>query len=361
MKPAKELAIAAGSGNLQKVKEMLAVDPSLAKDWQPLMDACYTGQSAVVEYLLEQGADPNVLSKSSHHYRPLHRTVEFKVTMPRGAGHQAVVKALLSHGADPLMIGTCYHCSALGVAALTGEPQFIPALLGAVKGPLNIYDAAVLGELEQVRNLLKVDPQLALAKNTDGWGAIRFAATSKLGKDNPALAEKLLEIVKLLLEAGASTDGLLDPACWSNNTAMVDLLIAHGARLENGDTLNHAACDGHFDLLAKLVANGADLKDKRGTEHHGGYTPFGCAVTCRSVQGAQWFMDQGEDPNDVGSPTGETALHLAARFGAAAPLLQLLIDRGVDVKRKDAQGRTAFDMAMEAKKTKTAEFLAALA
>jgi ankyrin repeat protein len=94
---------------------------------------------------------------------------------------------------------------------------------------------------------------------------------------------------------------------------MVEMLLRYGAKLQNGDTLNHLACDGHFKLLDLLVGNGADFEDTRGTEHHGGYLPFGCTLTMRSLKGATWFLDHGADPNKVGGSRRETGLHVAVR------------------------------------------------
>ena len=75
MKPEKALATAAARGDLDTMRAMINEDKSLAVHWQPIMDACYVGQADAVALLLENGADPNIKSKSAHHYRPLHRTV----------------------------------------------------------------------------------------------------------------------------------------------------------------------------------------------------------------------------------------------------------------------------------------------
>ena len=88
MKPTKALANAAAAGDLKTMRAMLKKDRSLTVDWQPIMDACLAGQPEAVVVLLENGADPNVKSKSAHQYRPLHRTVEYKKTMPKHDGHQ---------------------------------------------------------------------------------------------------------------------------------------------------------------------------------------------------------------------------------------------------------------------------------
>ena len=164
----------------------------------------------------------------------------------------------------------------------------------------------------------------------------------------------------LLLEHGADPATALDQACWADNGAIADLLLERGARLRDDDTPNHLACDGQFGVLESLLRHDAiEMNGTRGTAHHGGYNPLGCAVNMRSLQGVTWFLDHGCDPNEVMSKTGETALHVAVNSGAGVPLMRLLVERGVDVGRRDAAGQTALDGARAKKRTKLIEFLAA--
>ena len=129
MKLGKALARAARAGDLKTMRAMLREDSSLAADWQPMMDACYVGQADAVALLLENGADPNVKSRSAHHYRPLHRTVEHKKTAPKHDGHHEVVDLLLDAGADPLMLGSYWLISAVALCATGDSTEFLPALL----------------------------------------------------------------------------------------------------------------------------------------------------------------------------------------------------------------------------------------
>lgn len=274
---------------------------------------------------------------------------------PRGPAHLATVALLLEHGADPMLRGTCAHITAIAVAALGGENQFLPLLTKNIR--FDVFTAAVLGDVKQVKTLLAKNCALAREKDENGWNALRYAVQSRVGQSDPKAAPDLITMAELLLETGASKESLLDPACWAGNLPMVKLLLRHGAKLEMGDTLNHAACDGHFEILEELLAHGADLNDCRGTEHHGGYTPFGCAITLGSERGARWFLDHGIDPNDVGGEHGETALHLAIKRGCAVPLLKLLVERGVRVGAKDREGNSALDLATAKKNTKAVEFL----
>lgn len=358
MKPIKELANAAASGDLKQVKALVRKNSALATDWQPIMNACYSGHAEVVAFLLEIGADPNVLSKSAHHYRPLHRVVEYKKTAPRGPGHLATVEILLKHGADPMMRGAWYRHTAIAVAAMGGELQFVPMLLEKAPKQQDLFTACVLGNEKRVGSLMKKDAKAAAgAVDENDWTALQYVVRSNAGKEDPKVARNLLSIAETLIAAGAAVDGLLDHACWAGNLQMVELLLAHGGKLKDGDTLNHLACDGQFDLLDALVADGVDLEDTRGTEHHGGYIPFGCTLTMRSFKGATWFLDHGADPNKVGGKKKETALHVAVRSGCGEPLVRLLIERGAKIGAKDIEGATALDIAKRSGKAKIAAVL----
>ena len=91
---------AAAVGRADRVRELLASDPSLAEAWSPdgfqaLHLAAFFGHADAAEALLEAGADPSVLSR--HEFvkvTPLHSAVAAE-----GAEDVGTVEVLLAHGA----------------------------------------------------------------------------------------------------------------------------------------------------------------------------------------------------------------------------------------------------------------------
>jgi ankyrin repeat protein len=96
--PSKEIIKAAKSGDVLRIKELLATDAELinARDKDgstPLHCATWKGQQEVVALLLEQGADVNAHNSNEHWgTTPLHAAAH--------ANQAAIAQLLIDHGAD---------------------------------------------------------------------------------------------------------------------------------------------------------------------------------------------------------------------------------------------------------------------
>ena len=94
----KEILKAAKSGDAERVKQMVGVDPSLmsARDSDgstPLHCACWKGHEAVVATLLEAGADVNAENANEHWgTTPLHAAAH--------ANQKRIAELLIAHGAN---------------------------------------------------------------------------------------------------------------------------------------------------------------------------------------------------------------------------------------------------------------------
>ena len=284
-KLAQRAAAAAQAGDLNAVRAAVAQDGAVARHWSVLMNSCFGGHRDVAAFLIAEGADVNVQSPNAHRYRPLHRVVEHKKTMPKTPDHTATVRLLLEHGADPMLRGSWNLHSAVAVAAF-GCTEFLPLLLEHAPGAPDPYTAAVLARHADLAAILAETPAAATrptptpatgagcrcstapapwpAPSRTGWPRPRCCSTTaptlrqrwttRAGRTTP-------RVVELLLESRRSPRATTIPSTTWHATvrsAVLDSLLRHGA---------------------------IDMHGTRGTGHHGGYNPLGCAVNMRSLRG----------------------------------------------------------------------------
>ena len=118
-------------------------------------------------------------------------------------------------------------------------------------------------DVVRVSQLVDDYPDLADAPNSHGNTPLSVA-----------IGTKELEIVKVLVSAGASSDhknqggsGLIDAAAWSGSTEIALYLVEHGCSL----TVNHAAALGMLSFVRKALrkdAKAALAGNRRGTPVH---------------------------------------------------------------------------------------------
>jgi ankyrin repeat protein len=128
--------------------------------------------------------------------------------------------------------------------------------------PLNEFDAAALGDVEQLRSLLASDPELVRRWSADGFTALHFAAFMggaasvrvllDVGADVHAVARNDMQVqplhsaaalgdveaCRLLLDAGADPNAAqqggyvpLDEAVFNGKDELAELLRSRGAEL----------------------------------------------------------------------------------------------------------------------------------
>lgn len=151
--------------------------------------------------------------------------------------------------------------SALLTALYRGAETAAEAVRRA-KPNLDVFEAAAVGDVERLRELLREDPAHARAWTEDGFTALHYAAFFD-GAD----------AARTLLDAGADPDALarhsqikvrpIHSAAASQQIETVRLLLDRGADVntpqEGGGTPLHTAAFHGDDALAELLlANGAD-------------------------------------------------------------------------------------------------------
>lgn len=174
--------------------------------------------------------------------------------------------------------------SAVLAAQYRHRQDMVDVLVGARPG-LDVFEAAAVGDVARLTELLDEERSLATAYAPDGHFPLGLAAyfgrpaavrlLLQRGADvhavarNPmqvqalhaAVAGRNLEAVRLLVEAGAPVDAQqhggwtpLMAAAAHGDEDIVDLLLAHGAT-PTSEAADQAEQHGHHELAARLSGN----------------------------------------------------------------------------------------------------------
>ena len=300
---------AAGRGDRQTVQAVLAQKPAWISRIGPhgrtmLWEAAYRGRLAMVDYLLDRGAD---IHACGCHFTPL--LVEISpYCAARYKRHQAVADRLLTRGAAT-----------------------------------DIYTATFLGEGDAVADYLDREPALATAEKAQHGSSLCMTVL------HYAVSAGHLAIVAMLLKRGADprpySSGLIRFAVWRDRADILKALLDAGADPTHAEAPRSGIVNA--EIIELLTARGGAVD----VDHaEGGWPPL--VFQSRgdrggNVQRVRDLLDRGADVN-VGNYKGQTALHCAAKAGFA-PIVALLLDHGAAVNAKDDKGQTPLATALRSK------------
>jgi len=324
---------AARRGNLATVRALLAskANPNareLNGGQNALMWALSQRQSAVVEELLEGGADVHAGSKTG--FTPLMFAAQ--------QGDAATARILLRAGAKPNEAQPKTALTALMIASAMAHAGVVDLLLDNGAKP-DLADANGYSSLHRV------------VRDSD-YGI------------NPASTDAVVTIVKSLLKHGANPNVRLSQdkekaaeeikngnvQTYEKRTSVtVNEIILQGAT-----PLFLAAEVNNLDVIKALVEAGADplLATERGTTPlimaAGGGTDVqrerALEERATAVQTAKLLVELGADVNAAGQ-YGWTALHAAAYQGMN-DVIEYLVSQGAKIDQKDEFGQTALSISL---------------
>ncbi len=223
-----ELFSAVISGGLDAVKKLVDgganIDAKAEGGWTPLMVATEKGHAEIAFFLLEKGANPNVVAEMRHS-TPLLIASRYK--------RFNIATALIQKGAD--------------VNALETD------------GTSSLLWAAENGDIETARMLISSGAKLEIADNNIDFTPLMWAVNT--GN---------MEMASLLIKSGASpntpTSYLRTPLMWAaqkNMADMAEFLINSGAEINAKDkkgrtALGLAEAEGNKDMIKLLKLKGAE-------------------------------------------------------------------------------------------------------
>ena len=259
----------------------------------PLLCAAEQAHVKVVSLLLDADADPDLANNDGR--TALHLATE------KGAAE--IVQLLLKEKADP-DIATSDGRTALHMAAEKGDREVLRLLLeaGADKDVTSSSIAWRISRCERV--LFRAGADATAVSKVDGRTALHFAAQ-----------KGYVEIVRLLLEAGANAD-------------VADLFMK--------TSLHVAAERGHVEIVELLLQAGADQDIANSS---GKTTSLHWAAKKGHVEVVRLLLKAGANMDSV-DLFSRTALHWAAEKGHV-DVVRLLFEAGADTDMADSHGKTA--------------------
>jgi ankyrin repeat protein len=214
--------------------------------------------------------------------------------------------------------------------------------------------AVVLGDADRVRAEIARDPGLATRIDArTGWTALHAACASQWNRLDPARADGLLAVARLLLDAGADPTGrapgrpgrggwtpLRCAVAGATNPPIVALLLERGAVPDDHDLyLAGFGGDDHKSLRLML----AHATDVAGMAEMALAAP----ISQDDTEGVRLLLEAGADPrryvDDDGRPA--SAAYEAVQSGCSAELLELLLAHGAEPGRRGRDGRSPYALA----------------
>jgi ankyrin repeat protein len=234
----------------------------------------------------------------------------------------------------------------------------------------SFHSALVSGDVATVESHLARRPALAGEPGGPrGWEPLHYVCYDSLGPTSVADANGLVAIARRLLELGADPNtrfpwlhhGVRRPVLWGATRVtrllpLAELLLESGADPNDGVTLPMAASAGDVATLDLLHAHGANPNQPWATD--GSAALYAILHWSRTPAGVQWLLEHGADADPVFAGNGETPLHVAAAQWDVATV-ESLVQRGADVSRRRADGRTPHAVAALHGNREVAEWLRA--
>jgi ankyrin repeat protein len=252
--------------------------------------------------------------------------------------------------------------AAFVAASVERRPREAAAILAAHPGlaAQSIYAAAVLGDARTVSEMLAADSAAAVAVDeARGWPPLLYACYSGWQQTGSARAAGLAEVVRLLVESGASPNtnnggrrgyrSALKGSVEMNNPAITRVLLAAGANPDDGQCIGEAAAHRDHRCLELLLSHGARVA---------GTWAIGAAVYADDARAVSLLLAA------LRATTGQTAseatsgLADAAAADASHDVVAVLLAAGADPGVTDSDlGFSALSRAVRAGQADTAALL----
>jgi len=386
--PAEALNIAVRTGKFDEVKRLIAsgtsVDSRDALGSTPLLEAAWTGEAEIAEFLISQGADVN-----GHHGEsgatPLQyavltgRTKMTKLLLDAGAkldgeyrdgqsllhvaaarGYAPIIDLLVSSNADVEALDANGN-TPLDSAVLHNQPFALAALLkdhasASYVHPLDgrgaLHEACMRGFAQMIQPLVDAgaDPTL---RDRFGQTPLDIALAYK----NGSVVATLLRLGQTLKQSQQIAEETMESATMRGQTEIARILLDNGFDVNkpsaNGSSyLNDAALKGQKKMVQLLLDHGASLSARNQI----GGTALHDAALGGNAEVVALLLDRGVLIDDRERQSGATPLMMAASMGRL-DVVTLLLKRGANRSLRDKAGHTALERARDTENQEIVQLL----
>jgi ankyrin repeat protein len=265
-RPVEKFIEMATEGNIAEITRAIEIgieiDELGSKGHTALMVAAYYGHRSVVNVLLAAGADPNLLSDDNGLGAGM-TALMLTAGSFFASNRQQIAKLLIAGGADVNQRGVGGK-TAIFYAALAGSGyQDCVETLIAAGADLDLHNDrghTVLTSVATAENYSMLNLLMQAGASTDGLASIQLIQAAAAGNINRVRA-LLTTNVNLDLDRGAA----IGNAAAAGHTQIVELLIKAGANVNLTDKLGFspiasAAYSGYSEIVNLLIEAGADIQ-----------------------------------------------------------------------------------------------------
>jgi ankyrin repeat protein len=220
--------------------------------------------------------------------------------------------------------------------------------------------AVILGDADRVRREIERDPALATRPDArSGFTPLHAVCASRWIRLDPARADGMLAVARLLLDAGADLHGragqwtpLRCAVAGAANPMIARLLLERGAVPADHDLYLAGFGGDARQCLRLLLSHAPDVPAIA-------RQALAAPVSTNDLEGVRLLLEAGADPrrylDDNGEPT--SAVYAAVSAGCSAELVELLLAHGADPDAPGPDGRSPLALATGQGRTDMAALL----
>jgi ankyrin repeat protein len=264
----------ATAGNLDEVRLSLEagveIDEFCATGHNALMAAAYYGHQPVVQVLLEAGANPNLLSDGDDGLGYGMSALMFVASSFFASNRDIIAKMLIAGGADVDRQSEKGKTAIMFAATSGSGYRACVEILIAAGANLNLRDDrghTVITLVAAAENYPMFNLLLQAGASTDGLESIQLIQAARTGD-----VDRVKSLLSVKVDLNLDRGDAIGSAAASGHTEIVQILIQAGANVNLSDRsgftpLASAAYAGYGDIVRLLINAGADIQASAGGSH----------------------------------------------------------------------------------------------